>query len=166
MTERPAPDRPATNERLLELIRAGEGQRVEFKSSLRQLGRALEALCGMLNAGDGEAVVVFGVGPDGQVVGIDPANLESTRRSLVRAVDNNIRPALRAEVEVARLDGRALVTLSAARPRGVALYECGGQTYIRVGSATLRMSPFERAALTARRGPGANGKAEEGRGGP
>jgi predicted HTH transcriptional regulator len=146
-------DRAPTSERLAALVRAGEGQHVEFKSSLRQLGRALEALCGMLNANGGEAVVVFGVGPDGKVVGVDPANLESTRRGLVRAVANNVRPALRAEVAVVRLDGSALVTLSAARSPEVPLYECDGQAYIRVGSETLRMTPFERVALTARRGP-------------
>ncbi len=150
-------DGPATSERLPALISGGEGQRVEFKRSLRQLSRALKALCGMLNANGGEALVVFGIGPDGQVVGIDPANLESARRSLSQAVRNNIRPALRPRLEVAHLDGRTLVALSATRPRDVPVYECDGRAYIRVGSQTLRMSPFERLALTALRGPGGGG---------
>ena len=159
-------DSPETSERLVALIRGGEGQRVEFKRSLRQLRRALEALCGMLNANGGEALVVFGVGPDGQVVGIEPANLESARRSLRRAVDNNIRPTLRAEVNLADLDGSTLVVLSATRPPDVPLYECAGQAWIRVGSQTLRMNAFERIALAKRHGTTASGDVEEGRGGP
>jgi len=162
---RPTTDPSANDERLRELIRGGEGQHVEFKRSPRQLGRALEALCGMLNAG-GEALVVFGIGPEEQVVGIDPANLESTRRSLVRAVANNISPSVRPELAVVRLDGQAVVTLSATRRDGVSFYECRGQAYVRVGAETLRMSPFERAALTTRRGRGADGEAAGGRGGP
>ena len=133
------------------LIRSGEGQKVELKRSLRQLNRALVALCGMLNANGGEASVVFGVEPDGTVVGIDPANLDSAQRSLSRAVQNNIAPTLRPRLEVRELEGETLLVLHARRPHGVPLYECQGQAYIRVGSETLRMSAFERHALTDRR---------------
>jgi len=133
------------------LIRSGEGQKVELKRSLRQLNRALIALCGMLNANGGEASVVFGVEPDGTIVGIDPANLASARRSLSRAVQNNVTPTLRPRLEVGELDGKMLLMLHARRPDGVSLYECHGQAYIRVGSETLRMSAFERHALTDRR---------------
>ena len=133
------------------LIGSGEGQKIELKRSLRQLNRALVALTGMLNANGGEATLVFGVEPDGTVVGIDPANLASARRSLSRAVRNNIRPALHARVEVGHLDGKALLVLHARRPPGVPLYECQGLAYIRVGAETLRMTAFERHALIERR---------------
>lgn len=140
------------------LIRCGEGQKLELKRSLRQLNRALVALCGMLNANGGEATIVFGVEPDGRVVGIDPANLASARRSLSRAIQNNMEPRLRPRLEVSRLDGKTLLVLHAKRPPSVPLYECHGRTYIRVGSQTLRMSAFERAALTERRRGGAVGR--------
>jgi predicted HTH transcriptional regulator len=139
------------SDHIVELIRAGEGQTVEFKRSLGQRGRALEALCGMLNANGGKALVIFGVGPDGEVCGIEAGNLDSAQRSLSRSIDNNIEPVLRPELSVADLDGKKLVLLSAARPRDVACYECKGRAYIRVGSETLRMSLAERQALTRRR---------------
>ncbi|HMK93429.1 MAG TPA: ATP-binding protein [Thermoleophilia bacterium] len=143
---------PSVIDSLGDIIRAGEGQGVEFKRSLGQRDRALKALCGMLNANGGEALVIFGVEPDGAVAGVDSRSLDAAKRSLSRAIQINVRPALRPELEVARLDGRILLVLHATRPEGVALYECRGRAYIRLGSETLRMSHFEREALTRRRG--------------
>ena len=140
------------SEQFVDLIRGGEGQTVEFKRSLGQRDRALEALCGMLNSNGGEAIVIFGIEPDGTVAGIEPGNLDSARRSLSRSIQNNVEPTLRPELSVADLDGKKVLRLSAARPRQVPLYECKGRAYIRVGSETLRMSLAEREALTRRRG--------------
>jgi ATP-dependent DNA helicase RecG len=140
------------SDRLSDLIRRGEGQTVEFKRSLGQRGRALEALCGMLNANGGEAILLFGVEPDGDVLGIDAGNLDSAQRSLSRSIQNNIEPALHPELQVAELDGKKILALHATRPHDVPLYECKGRAYIRVGAETLRMSLSEREALTRRRG--------------
>ena len=138
-------------DRLADVIGAGEGQGVEFKRSLGQRDRALKALCGMLNANGGEALVIFGVGPDGAVAGLDLRSLDAAKRSLSRAIQVNTEPVLRFELEVARLDDKTLLVLHATRPRDIPLYECRGRAYIRVGSETLRMSHFEREALLGRR---------------
>jgi len=136
---------------LSDLIRRGEGQTVEFKRSLGQRDRALEALCGMLNTNGGEATVLFGVEPDGDVRGIDPGNIDSHQRSLSRSIQNNIEPTLRPELQIAELEGKKILALHATRPRDVPLYEFRGRAFIRIGSETLRMSLSEREALVKRR---------------
>lgn len=64
------------------IIQAGETQSVEFKKSLSQMKEGCKALCGMLNAEVGAGMVLFGISPENDVVGIR-GNLDSTHSTKI-----------------------------------------------------------------------------------
>ena len=58
---------PVTNQDLLNLVRRGESEQLEFKQSSAQFPRAGETLCAFMNGRGGQ--VLIGVRPDGSVIG-------------------------------------------------------------------------------------------------
>lgn len=58
---------PVTNQELLNLVRRGESEQLEFKQSSAQFPRAGETLCAFMNGLGGQ--VLIGVRPDGSVIG-------------------------------------------------------------------------------------------------
>lgn len=58
---------PVTEHELLNLVRRGECEQLEFKQSSAQFSRAAETLCAFMNGRGGQVLV--GVRPDGSVVG-------------------------------------------------------------------------------------------------
>jgi len=58
---------PVILQEVLDVVKHGESERLEFKLSSAQFPRAGETLCGFMNGQGG--MVLVGVGPDGRVVG-------------------------------------------------------------------------------------------------
>ncbi|MBK9234087.1 MAG: putative DNA binding domain-containing protein [Anaerolineae bacterium] len=54
---------------LLALIAQGEGETVEFKRSVAELEQVVETVAGLANTSGG--LVLIGVGPKGEVIGVD-----------------------------------------------------------------------------------------------
>jgi ATP-dependent DNA helicase RecG len=128
--------------RLPELIAAGEGQRVEFKSSFAEEKTALETLGGYLNAEGGH--ILFGVWNDGHVLGVEiGANrLENLAQKIERLVDPTPYPAIH---PVALDTGRVVVISAEGRKPGI-VYFVDGRAYVRVGRTTRRLSAEEVAS--------------------
>ena len=58
---------------------------VEFKKSLSQMREGCKVLCGMLNTNAGTGMVLFGISPENDVVGI-VGDLDSVQRTLVQHI--------------------------------------------------------------------------------
>ena len=95
---------------LLELLASEETQGVEFKASMATMREGFEQLCAMVNADTARGAVVFGVGPDRAIVGIDD-NLDSLQVTLENHAKQKFDPPLRLEILVQKHEGKSLVVL-------------------------------------------------------
>src|SRR5258708_2568684 len=125
-----------------ELLDAGEGQRVEFKSQIGDGVSIARAVCGLLNANGG--VVVVGVS-DGDRNGTfsnsamsvekSPATdfTEEDARRVERVLRKRISPAAMFSTSLEEVGGRHLVSIEV--PSGPDKpYVCENKIYVRVGS--------------------------------
>jgi predicted HTH transcriptional regulator len=129
----------------------GERQTVEFKKSMSLQKEAFEALCGMINSDEGTGVVLFGVSPDGSVIGIEPGNLDSVQKTLAQAVRQKFDPPIICNIGILQCEDKNLVMLKADRSSGVAYHECDGRAYIREGSTRRQLSYDEKQRLSRKR---------------
>jgi hypothetical protein len=90
--------------------------------------------------------VVFGVAPDGQLVGVEPGDLDKAQRSLSQTIAR-CDPRLQCSINVAELQGRQFVILTAERNRDVAYHEFDGRAFIREGTVTRQLNLAEKQAL-------------------
>jgi predicted HTH transcriptional regulator len=130
----------------LDELASGEGQTVEFKKSLSQCDRGLEALCGMINADLARGAVWFGVRDDGQPVGIRAASLDRAQRKLSRKMQK-FDPPVEPVVEVIERAGKRFIRVSAVRSKNVSCHEYDGRAFIREGSITRKIGVEEGQAL-------------------
>lgn len=132
------------------VMRWHETQDTECKKSLSLMKEGLKSLCAMLNADTGVGTVVFGVGPDGEVAG-----LEGDSDSMQRTLSDNIRqkfdPVPHVTIVREEVDGKQILIVKASRPRSVVLYEYDGRAYLRVGSEQRQLTLADREQLNVRR---------------
>lgn len=125
-----------TAKALADLVRAGEGETVEFKRSTAELDAALQTVGALLNGGQG-GHVLFGVSNTKRIVG--QAVSDDTLKRIANAVRSRIDPSGPVRVNCVELaDGKAVAVVEAEPASG--LYYVDGQPFERVGSTTRRMS--------------------------
>lgn len=133
------------------LLQGGESQTLELKRSLSLQREALESLCGMVNADAGRGEVVFGVGPDGTVVGVEPGDLDKAQQSLSQVVGQKFEPKLTIECTVAEIAKKKVVILGGKRSPDVPYHECGGRAFTREGTVTRQLTLAEKQSLQRKR---------------
>lgn len=128
-----------TPDEVLALVKAGEGQRVEFKTSLAEERKAIESLCAFANA-DGGTVLV-GVDQQGHPKGvtIGANTLELLSNSIVMHTD----PPLYPSIDVLYIDGAAIVVARIDKTLSGEVVYAYGLPFIRVGRTNQRMSARE-----------------------
>ena len=104
---------------LEELVQKTESQVLEFKKSLRHQPRGLEALCAMVNSDLARGTVVFGIGADGTICGIEQGNLDTAQRSLSQVIRNKFEPPLVVQMQVEELTGQKVLVPSSERYRDI-----------------------------------------------
>ena len=134
-----------------EVARLIESQQVELKKSLSLQKEGGEALCGMLNADAARGLVLFGVAPDGSIVGVETGDLDKAQKSLAQHVRDSFDPPLPVSIEVVQCGDKNLIALQAERPKNTVLYEYAGRAFIREGSSRRRLTVTEKAGLSSRR---------------
>lgn len=121
---------------MLELCRAGEGLRVEFKRGLPGDAKVARVLAGLANARGGTLLV--GVEDRGRLIGVE--HPETTAAELRRIAAERVRPGLAPKVDVLRVEGVELVALRLLRRTGpphAALDDAGrAEIVLRRGSKT------------------------------
>ena len=120
----------ANEERLMEIIRRGEGRDVEFKACRQGLSRDVyESVCAFLNRHGG--TILLGVADDGQVTGIAPEVVNQMKKDFVTAVNNpqKITPPTYLAVDEVELAGKTLLRVFVSESSQV--HRCNGRIYDR-----------------------------------
>jgi len=136
---------------LKQVIERGETQTVEFKQSMSQMKDGCKALCGMLNADQGAGIVLFGISPSSDVIGLQNVNLDSIQRTLVQHIQQKLEPSLTCSIEILDCDGEKIIALSAQRPKNIPYFEYDGRAFIKEGSTKRQLSLQEKQTLLLRR---------------
>jgi len=131
------------------ILQTGETQSVEFKKSLSQRKEGCKTLCGMLNAKVDAGMVLFGISPENEVVGIG-GNLDSTQRSLVQHIQQKYDPSIKVSIQIEEYEDKKILILSAKRSNDVCYYEYDGRAFFREGSTTRCLSIQEKQSLNNR----------------
>lgn len=127
-----------TAERIAGLVKAGESETLEFKSTTGTRREAAKTICAMLNQQGGQ--VLFGVTSEGGVIGqqVSERTIEEVSAELTR-IDP---PAFPAIERIPADGGREVVAVSVGRGQaGPYMYR--GRAYRRVGNTTVEMRADE-----------------------
>ena len=131
-----------TPEEALQLIRQGEGQKVEFKQSLAEWNQAIKSLCAFANAEGG--TVFFGVSQAGDVLTVSVGAVTLDRFS------NNIRAHTQAPlsptIERLTLEGKEIVAATVPKHARGQLFYAFNVPLVRVGATNQVMTPAEQQA--------------------
>ncbi len=116
-------------EELIELIRAGENEKVEFKEKPSNLG---EEICALANSEGGW--VIIGIKDNGKIVGCE----ERKVLKILDGIAQNLTPPPKIKVERLRIDGKTIVVVRVERSER--LISLGNIAYIRVGTSKRPLS--------------------------
>jgi len=128
-----------TPEEALELIRQGEGQRVEFKQSFSEDNEAIQSLCAFANADGG--TVIFGVSPNGAIQGTSLGS--KTLEDFGNKVRAHSDPPLAPSIDRLTVHGREVVAVALPKHAPGQLFYAFGKPHIRVGATNQTMTPDE-----------------------
>ena len=92
------------SENLLELVKKGESEEVEFKKSNAQLERALKSVCSFLNHKGGR--VYFGI-TKGKIVGQEVS--DQTLKSISQKIRQRIKPETSPEIKVLEIEDKRII---------------------------------------------------------
>jgi hypothetical protein len=144
------PDPSEAAKRLALAIGPHETETVEWKTSLSETDAGYRDLCSMINGDVARGTVWFGVGPKGDMAGVEPGNLDKAQRTLAEKAQK-FDPPIQAIIRVIGHQDRALISVSAFRARGTPYHTYDRKAQIREGSRTRELKPDELDALSRRR---------------
>jgi len=104
----------------------------------------------MLNAEVDAGMVLFGISPENEVVGIR-GNLDSAQRSLVQHIQQKFEPSIKVSIQIEEYKSKKILILSAKRSNDVCYYEYDGRAFFKEGSTTRRLSLQEKEDLNNNR---------------
>ncbi len=124
-----------TLKQLESLVKLGESETLEFKTSTATLGDAMETACAFLNSDHG-GVVLIGVKNDGKIAGqeINDDHLRDLAIELKR-----IEPLTKIDVKSVVVDGKKKVIVLSVDPGSRAPYTYKSRPYVRTLSTTSLM---------------------------
>lgn len=129
------------------MLKQGESQTTEFKKSLSLKKEAFESLCGMVNSDYAKGLVIFGISPTNDIIGIEPGNLDSSQLSLTRHIRQKFEPPLICSIEVIPVQDKFLIIISAKRLPQVPYHEYDSRAFIREGTSTRKLKLAEKINL-------------------
>ena len=132
------------------IIQVGETQSVEFKKSLSQMKEGCKALCGMLNTEVGAGMILFGISPENDVVGVVD-DLDSAQRTLAQHIQQKFDPSIVCSIKIEDYKDKKILILSTKRPNDVIYYEYDGKAFIKEGSTKRCLSIQEKQSLLSKR---------------
>jgi ATP-dependent DNA helicase RecG len=125
------------SEKLLELVKRGESEEVEFKKSTAQLDRALKSVCSFLNHKGGR--VYFGIS-NGKIVGQDVS--DQTLKSISQKIRQRIKPEISSGIKVLEIGDKKIIEVIIREGKNKPYY-LDGIAYKRVGTENVVVPPVE-----------------------
>ena len=133
---------------LHDLIRQGEGERLEFKKKTTHPTRISRTLASLANTHGGRVLV--GVDDDGRIVGVRDA--EEEIYVLRQAAEHYVDPPLTLQFREEEEDGRVVVVVtvpeSARKPHRAQVADGDWRGYVRVRDQSVQTSTLTEKALT------------------
>jgi len=141
-----------TEQELLELMRSGESDRVEFKPSTAQGTAIRRAICAFANDLEdrGDSGLIFvGLSDDGSCAGSN--NPDEDQQKLSNwALGGDILPLPDVEIYPREIEGCSIVVVE-IRPHAEPPVRYQGQVWVRVGTTNRRATPEQEQRLAERR---------------
>jgi ATP-dependent DNA helicase RecG len=112
------------------IIAQGEGVKVEFKRTERDVPRSLyETVCAFLNTKGGD--ILLGVADNGEIVGIDPNNVFRMKQDFATTMNNiqRINPPFYLNLQECEIDGKTILHVFV--PESSQVHRLNGVIYIR-----------------------------------
>ena len=122
---------------IMDLIKKGEGETVEFKEQIPKTVELAKVLVALANKEGG--TVLIGVSDNGTVVGT--SFNDKMNRLISDVASNNCEPPIRIETELVEIDGKGVLLIHV--PRSNELHSAKGQFYIKTGSSKQRLTTRE-----------------------
>ena len=121
------------------LIKSGESEVLEFKTSTGSISSGMQTVCAFLNSKNG-GTVVFGVKDNGQIIG--QAVTDKTHKDIAVEL-NKIDPYAKIEIEYVNIDDSFQVIVFSVDPGEKAPYTYDSRPFIRNQSTTMKMPKDE-----------------------
>jgi len=121
------------------LIKQGESDVLEFKTSTSSIDSAMKTLCAFLNSDHG-GTVIFGVKDNGELIGQEVT--DKTRKEIAIEL-NKIEPRTKIDIQYVKIVGSRQAIVMQARPGDKAPYTYDGRSFTRNQSTTMRMPKEE-----------------------
>jgi len=135
---------------LLTLIAQGESETVEFKRSVAELEQVVETIVALANTHGG--LVLIGVGPKDEVVGVDVGQVTGER--IANRITGNTDPVIYPSVQIVEVAGRKVFMIAVPESDNKP-HLTAGRAFVRVGVTTVQMrrDEYERLLLLRRQSP-------------
>ncbi len=130
------------------LIKQGESETLEFKTSTGEWKEIIEAISAFSNTRGGK--IIIGVSKSGQLLGVEVG--KDTIERLANQISQNTEPKVHPRITAEKIKGRSIIIIEIRRsPDHLVL--AFGRPFIRVGRTTVRMSKdeYERLILEKHR---------------
>ena len=114
-----------------------ENENIEFKISLGQLDKGLEALSAMINK-NGYGKVVYGVNDDAEIIGLKDIGRETIKKIGVR-INEAINPKIVPTISLTKYEDKTILEVEVKANNKP--YACFGNYLIRVGSENKKIMP-------------------------
>jgi len=126
---------------LLDLIRQGESQALEFKRSLATEDKMVEELASFANTSGG--TVIVGVRDSGEIIGVSIG--ANTETNLVNKITDNTDPPLYPTLSIHSISGKSVIVISVEESINKP-HLAFGKAFVRVGTVTkqMRRDEYER----------------------
>lgn len=125
-----------TVESIKQIIAGGENVRVEFKSCIDKVsGSVYETVCSFLNHSGG--IIIMGVSDEGDIEGINSANAENMRKTIVNASNNPdlFVPSANLHPDLMEIEGKTIMVIELDSSESV--YQYKHKFYDRNGDADV-----------------------------
>ena len=120
-----------TSEQIQEMLSLGEGQRIEFKSSIKNVDVLGRIVCGFLNTTGG--YLVCGIQEPGKITGLKLS--EDIVAEIAHKLHDGVSPKSLVSIQAQVLEGKAVLVIEVPAGKDVP-YAFRGGIYLRVGDST------------------------------
>ena len=135
---------------LLAVIAQGESETAEFKRSVAELEQVVETVVALANTRGG--LVLIGVGPKGEVAGVDVGQVTGER--IANRIIGNTDPVIYPSVQSVEVADRKVFVIAVPESDNKP-HLASGRAFMRVGATTVQMrrDEYERLLLLRRQSP-------------
>ena len=130
-----------TNEEIVERIAQGEDSRTQFKLGPVGVAKLAAELAAFSNAGGG--VILFGVGDEGEVVGLDATAKKLLNDELSNAANDNVRPSVYPQTEYHTIEGKQILCVAVAEGVSKPYADKSGNYWMKSGPDKRRITARE-----------------------